>query len=170
MEENNYDAIFFEKYTKLVSTKSIGDAFALQADALTLFCNKLSPEVGMYSYAEGKWTLKEMMQHVIDTERIFCYRALCIARGEKNTLIGYNENEYASQSFANNRTTVDLADEMYAVRKSTIHLYTSFTPIMLQKHGRFSNASNTVQGIGIIIIGHLYHHIKIADERYFIKF
>ena len=118
------------------------------------------------AYAEGKWTLKEMLQHIIDTERIFAYRALAIARKETATLPGFDENLYADNSNANSRTWDNLTQEIKAVRNSTKILFESFTEEMLQNNGNFSSSNGSANTLGFIIVGHVYHHIKIAKERY----
>lgn len=157
---------YFENYTSLVAEQAVLDAFTNQSKALSDFFSSVSEEKSMYAYAEGKWTLKEMLQHIIDTERIFAYRALCIARRETATLPGFDENLYADNSSANKRTWAELTQEMKIVRESTLLLFGSFTDKMLSNTGNFSSASATPQTIGLIIIGHFYHHINIAKERY----
>src|SRR5205085_8014952 len=88
-----------------------------------------------YGYAEGKWTIKEMVQHMIDAERIFCYRALCIARGEMQSLPGFDENAYADASNASVRRTEELKEELAAVRKATGFLFRSFNEEQINKTG-----------------------------------
>ena len=107
-----------------------------------------------------------MLQHIIDTERIFAYRALAIARKETATLPGFDENLYAANSNASLRTWAELADELKVVRQSSIILFKSFTEEALQFTGNFSSANGSVNTLGFIIVGHIYHHINIAKERY----
>ncbi len=157
---------YFENYTSLVSEKETLDAFANQAKTLPDFFASISEEKATYAYADGKWTLKEMLQHMIDTERIFGFRALAIARKETVTLPGFDENIYAANSLANRRKWADLVEEMITVRESTTMLFSSFSEEMLANTGNFSAATANVNTIGNIIVGHFYHHIKIANERY----
>ena len=110
-----------------------------------------------------------MLQHIIDTERIFAYRALAIARKETATLPGFDENLYADNSNANSRTWDNLTQEIKAVRNSTRILFESFTKEMLQNNGNFSSSNGSANTLGFIIVGHVYHHIKIAKERYLLK-
>ncbi len=119
-----------------------------------------------YAYAEGKWTLKELLQHCIDTERIMVYRALCIARGEKQSLPGFDENSYAAASNANIRTWEGLVEEMQLVRKSTILMFDSFNEEQLQQRGSANNHPITCNALGFIIAGHFLHHERIVKERY----
>jgi hypothetical protein len=167
MSQPNTNTSYFEKYTSLVNEDNLNEAFEQQEATLEEFYNKVSEEKSIYAYAEGKWTLKEMLQHMIDTERIFNYRALAIARKENATLPGFDENNYADNSNANERTWASLVEEMKAVRKATEHMFASFTETMLNNIGKFSSAEGSASMLGFISVGHVYHHIKIAEERYF---
>lgn len=158
---------YFDKYTSLVKEENIGDALKNQEATLQYFYDKVSEEKSKHAYAEGKWTLKELLQHMIDTERVFTYRALAIARKETATLPGFDENDYADHSNANERTWASLVEEMKDVRKATQHLFASFTDNMLSHMGKFSSAEGSPNTLGYICVGHVYHHIKIAEERYF---
>ena len=119
-----------------------------------------------YRYAEGKWTIKEIVGHLIDTERIMCYRALCIARGEKQSLPGFEEAEYAAASNANQREFSEIIDEYVLVRQSTIAMVRSFTPEMIQARGIANNHPITVNALCRVIAGHELHHLAIIKERY----
>jgi hypothetical protein len=166
MSQPNTNTSYFEKYTSLVNEDNLNEAFQRQEATLEEFYNKVSEEKSTYAYAEGKWTLKEMLQHMIDTERIFTYRALAIARKETATLPGFDENNYADNSNANARTWISLVEEMKDVRKATQHLFASFTETMLNNIGKFSSAEGSPNTLGLICVGHVYHHIKITEERY----
>jgi hypothetical protein len=107
-----------------------------------------------------------MVQHIIDTERIFAYRALCIARGEKTSLPGFDENNYAAHSAADRRKKEDLIEEFDVVRRSTTALFQSFTDGQLMATGIANNNPIEVNGIGFITVGHVTHHITILRERY----
>ena len=157
---------YFDRYTSLVKETNIADALNNQDAALEDFFNKISEEKSGYAYAEGKWTLKEMLQHMIDTERIFTYRALAVARGEKINLPGFDENEYADNADAARRSWASLTEEMRVVRKSTKLLYASFSDAMLELEGKANNNLCKVKTIGFIIPGHVTHHLRVAYERY----
>ena len=122
---------------------------------------------GNHAYAEGKWSIKELLVHLIDTERIFCNRALRIARNDKTDLPGYNHDNYVEFSEANERTLCDICKEYDLVRQATIALFKSFTPEMLEREGTANNNQLTVLAIGYIIAGHETHHVKVLDEKYF---
>jgi uncharacterized damage-inducible protein DinB len=142
-------------------------AFANQAKLINDFFASISEEKSMHAYAEGKWTIKEVLQHMIDTERIFNYRAVCFARKEAASLPGFEENDYAANSNANARSWKSLVEEFLAVRHATELMFDSFTDEMLDTAGKANNNSVTVGSVGFISVGHFYHHKKVIEERYF---
>lgn len=119
-----------------------------------------------YSYAEGKWTIKEIIQHIIDTERIFSYRALRISRNDKTPLPGFEENDYADNTDAKSRSIQDLLTEFSAVRHSNLLMFKSFSDEQLRRIGTASNHEISVRAIGFILLGHLKHHQRVFAERY----
>lgn len=121
-----------------------------------------------YRYAEGKWTIKEILQHLIDAERIFAYRALRFSRSDATPLPGFDENKYADvvNPVANKRHLKDLLTEFTAVRHATITLFKSFTEEDLQKKGIASENAMSVRALGFVTIGHQNHHMKVFRERY----
>jgi len=119
-----------------------------------------------FRYAAGKWTIKELIQHLIDSERVFAYRALCFSRNDKTHLPGFDENSYIENTNANNRSLQDLLTEMAVVRQATLSLYKSFSEDQLSRVGVASNNSISVKTIGYIIIGHQKHHQKVFTEKY----
>lgn len=131
--------------------------------------SNLTEEQSKFAYAEGKWTLKELLLHLSDTERVFQYRILAFARGDKNNLPGFDENEYASQSFANERSLESLLEEYKLVRKSSQILLETMKPSSLQNIGMANGNEISVETIGKLIIGHNYHHLNIIEERYLSK-
>lgn len=122
--------------------------------------------LGDHRYASGKWTIKEVVQHVIDAERVFAYRALRFARNDATALPGFEENDYAPASEAGRRDMPDLLDEAATVRAGTIALYRSFTPVMLTRRGTASGHTLSVHALGWIIAGHAAHHLRIIHQRY----
>lgn len=120
----------------------------------------------LYAYAEGKWNIKQVIQHVIDTERIQAYRALCIARGEKQVLPGFNENEYAAQANVNDKPMELLALEFFAVRQATIALYFGLIPSEITAQGMANNNVVSTNAIGWMIVAHARHHFNVLVNRY----
>ena len=158
--------VYFTNYINQVVEDDLQTAFKSQQSIVDGFFSAIPEDKTNTGYAEGKWSLKELLQHVIDAERIFCYRALAFARKEKASLPSFEENEYAENSNANNRSWKSLCDELKTVRASTLTLFDSFTTGMLQTSGIANNNSTSVLAMGFIIVGHLAHHKKIAEERY----
>lgn len=158
--------VYFQRYIDQVREDDLMTAFHDQAPKIGNFLSSLNEERSSYAYAEGKWTLRELLQHVIDTERIFNYRALCIARNEKVSLPGFDEDQYAAYSNANSRTWQRLAEELLVVRQGTESLFSSFSQEALSSIGTSNGKPVSVAAIGFITIGHIYHHIQIVNERY----
>ncbi|MEO6230458.1 MAG: DinB family protein [Ferruginibacter sp.] len=157
---------YFKIYTSQVAEKDLVTAFSNQSQLIKELLPSINEEKSVYAYAPGKWTLKEVLQHLIDAERVFSYRAMCFARKEAAILPSFDENEYAVNSLANNRTWQSILDEFVAVRRATLFLFDSFSPEMLATVGRAGSNSLSVEEIGFITLGHFTHHCKIIKERY----
>ena len=157
---------YFQLYINQVKETELFSALNNQTSGISSFLNSISEEKSTYAYAAGKWTIKELLQHLIDTERIFCYRALCIARGEKTALPGFNENEYADNSYANERSWEGLVKEFLLVRESSLILFSSFRNHVLEVFGTAGSNSLSVSNIGFILVGHFNHHTKVLVEKY----
>jgi hypothetical protein len=160
---------YFENYISQVPDSTLAEAFVNQRDIVNDFFDSIDESQADYAYAPGKWTLKEVLQHIIDAERIFSYRALSFARGEKNSLPGFDENEYAANSNANRRSWKSLCEELKVVRRSTEIMYNSFDDETLQLSGLANNKTTSVHAMGFISVGHLYHHKMIIEERYLLE-
>lgn len=119
-----------------------------------------------YRYEKGKWTIKDIIQHLIDAERIFAYRALRISRNDKTALPGFEENDYVNNTNANARSIQDLLTEFAGVRQSTLFLFKSFSNEQMERIGIVSENEISVRAIGFIIIGHQKHHQNIFKKLY----
>lgn len=157
---------FYHNYINLVPHNNLKEAFIIHPVELYNFLQQLPDEKWDYRYAEGKWSIKEMVQHMIDTERIFCYRALAIARGEKAPLPGFDENSYAAASGADKREKTGLLEELKAVQIATALLFNTFSEEQLQATGNANGKTISVNAIGFITVGHVLHHKHILEERY----
>ncbi|HEX8334917.1 MAG TPA: DinB family protein [Segetibacter sp.] len=157
---------FFQNYISKVKADNIAEAADRYGTSVVDFFKNIPAEKASYKYAEGKWSLKEMLLHLIDAERIFAYRALCIARKDQTPLPGFDENLYATNSKADNRNWDDLITEFEITRKSTDMLIKSFDEEQLQQQGITSNVPNTVNAICYVVYGHILHHVQIVKERY----
>jgi len=157
---------YFKRYIDLVPEEDLMTGFCNQTASIEPFLRNITEDQSNYAYAEGKWTIKELLQHVIDTERIFNYRALCFARGEQQNLPGFDEDDYAANAHAAQRKWKSLIEEFIALRKATMLMYESFDAAVLENGGRANNNPATALSIGFTTIGHYYHHKKILEERY----
>lgn len=119
-----------------------------------------------YRYSPEKWSILEMVQHIIDTERIFQYRALCFARNEHNSLPGFDHDIYVLNSDAEKRTPADLIEEFKSVRQSGLFLYKSFSEDRLKLSGNMNDMNATPRAIGFIMAGHALHHKDIISNKY----
>lgn len=165
--ENEY-APYYKRYINPIEKngKSIIDNLVDSQKEFDAILSNIPAEKQDFAYAEGKWTLKELIQHIIDTERIFCYRALCFARNEKTALPGYDQDVFVENDTANSRDFIDLIEEMQIVRKSTILLFKSFTDETLTRIGTASDTKMSVRAIGYLFSGHQLHHLNVVKERY----
>jgi hypothetical protein len=119
-------------------------------------------------YAPGKWTIKDILQHYIDTERVFNYRITAIARGDKQMMTPYDEEVFAKNALANRRTISDLYDELILVRKGTITMFRSFTKEMLHESGNgFNGMKYCPLSLGFMIAGHQRWHFRVLEEKYY---
>ena len=157
---------FYETYIKLVSDIPIKIVFAQSFEDFKKFVDEIPETKENFKYELNKWTTKQVLQHIIDTERIFNFRALCFARGENQSIPGFDENEYAFFADVDNRNLNELKEELILVRNSTILLFESFNITMLQRKGISNNAEISVNALGYCIIGHSLHHFNILKERY----
>ena len=157
---------YYHNYINQVQGDNIPSIFTQHQQEPLAFLNTIPNEKWDYAYAEGKWSIKEMVQHIIDAERIFCYRALCFARKDKTSLPGFDENTYAQYSKANNRTKEDLLAELSIVQKGSTTLFASFDEEQLNAPGTANGKPIYVLGIGFIIVGHTLHHLNILKESY----
>lgn len=157
---------YFFRYIQLVDEGNIRQKLIEQRSKATDFLRSIDMSKLDYRYAEGKWTIKEVLQHIIDAERVFAYRALAFARQDTNALPSFDENKYAQNSHASSRKWEDLIAEFDFVRKSTELLFSSFTEEDLRSTGTASGNEISVLALGYIAVGHVTHHINIIKERY----
>ncbi|MFI5132810.1 MAG: DinB family protein [Chitinophagales bacterium] len=157
---------FYHNYIRQVPESDLMEAFKTESPAFIQFMENIPLSKYDYRYAEGKWTLKEVLQHIIDAERIFTYRALRFARKDSTPLPGFDENHFAETSKAALRKWDDLLEEFKAVRKSSEYLFRSFDEEQLESTGISNKHSIYVLGIGFIIVGHSNHHRNVIRERY----
>ncbi|MDV6167277.1 DinB family protein [Flavobacterium sp. DG1-102-2] len=154
-------------YINLVDpTYSLTEELEVSVHNLIHFVREIPMDKYDYRYAEGKWTIKDIIQHLIDTERIFVYRALRFARADETELPGFDETSYGNVAHGDARSINDLLTEMSALRHATIMMFKSFNEDDLSKKGTASGYTVSVRAFGFLLIGHQNHHIKIFKERY----
>lgn len=153
-------------YIKLVSEQNIVKGLINQKEEMIHFFKSIPVFKQEYSYEAGKWTIKDLLLHLIDAERIFAYRALRIVRNDSTALPGFDENEYVLVANANEREFENFLKEYCVVRDATISLFENFSAKDLLKLGTASGASVSVRGIGYCVLGHELHHKQIIIERY----
>lgn len=158
---------YFGNYVKKALGEDLIASLLLSQKSTVALYEKFTEKQGDFAYAEGKWTVKQVLQHIIDTERIFCNRALRLARKDKTPLPGYDENHYADFDFANHRTLNAIIEEYQIVRQSTIYLFASFHQDVLDEEGTAGVNVFTPRIIGWMLSGHNDHHNAVLRERYF---
>lgn len=159
---------YFDRYIDLADDIEVIEGLELSLKELENAPIDKWKALGEQVYAPGKWTVKDILQHYIDTERVFSYRILCFARGEQQKMLPYDEDVYAANALANRRTLEDLLEELTLVRKSTILLYKSFTPEMLQNLGNgFGGMQYCPLALGFMLPGHQRWHFRVLEERYY---
>lgn len=157
---------YFAHYIGLVNNEEVLEAMQHNKREFLSLIAEIDEEKSMYRYAEGKWSIKELITHIIDSERIFAYRALRFARNDKTDLAGFDENQFAANSKADNRPFTDIAHEFVATRQSSFELFSSFDSEMLSRTGTANEMEIDVTSLGYLIAGHCQHHINVLRERY----
>ncbi len=164
--QSNEFAPYYENYIKLVPEQDIVKGLLKQKEEMLHFFKTIPVFKHEFQYALEKWTIKDIILHLIDAERIFTYRALRIARNDKTELPGFEENDYVVTANANNREYESLLAEYETVRNASISLFETFTTDDLLRLGMASNNSVSVRAIGYIMLGHELHHKNVILERY----
>ena len=165
IKENEYGE-FYAGYVKLSNGKPLIDRFKNRTAEMTNLLNTISEEQSIYRYEKDKWSIKEVIGHIIDTERIFSYRALALARGEENPLMGYDHNQYVANAGFDRFKLEDFNIQYRATRGATIALFSNFDEMELLRGGVVNDSNFTVRGLGYVIAGHEMHHLKVLKEKY----
>jgi len=160
-------AAFYETYVSLVPSADILNLLEAQRLQMTQLLTACSERDGNFRYAPEKWSVKEVIGHLADCERIFTYRALRIARGDATPLPGFEQDDYVRTAGSGRRQLQDLAEEFSLVRSATIALYRSLDNDAWARRGSASKTEVTVRALAFITAGHELHHRRILEERYF---
>ena len=159
---------WFHNYVNQVPENDLMEAMKKQSPLFIQLLESIPVLKRDYRYAEGKWTIKEVLQHILDAERVFAYRGLCIARKDSSSLPGFDENDYADNSKADKRNWDEMIEEFKVVRRSSEILFGSFDEEQLESTGTANNNPIYVLAIGYVLVGHVNHHMAILKERYLI--
>jgi hypothetical protein len=159
-------AEFYQNYIKLAPDENVLKGLERNTKNFRRLLKRIPRKKVDKAYAEGKWTIKELLQHIIDAERVFAYRAITFARKDKTALPSFDENTWAEQSMAAQRDWKEMIAEFKLLRGSTIKMFASFDDGQLRSIGTASNKEINVLALGYILAGHVEHHINIIKERY----
>jgi hypothetical protein len=157
---------YFDTYVNQVDDIDLNDALKQSLSDLDSLDFEALDKLADYAYAEGKWTIKQVFQHIIDTERIMAYRALRFSRNDKTQLPGFDENLFADNANVKKRSLRSLILELKQVRKSSIAFFKSLDKKALKRTGIMFNSELSVLSVGFVIVGHQKHHLRVIKERY----
>ena len=160
---------YIQRYLDLIPSENWLEELKKTGEETIELYAQLSEEQSSFAYAEGKWTMKELLLHLSDTERVFQYRILAFLRSDQNELPGFDEELYASQSFANERTVSSLLEEYQLIRKSSQVLLETAHLSALKNVGTANGNQISAETIGKLIVGHNVHHLNIIKERYLVE-
>jgi hypothetical protein len=156
---------YYDRYISLVKGDDVVGLLEQQAPATAALFQSASSKAD-FRYAPGKWTVKEMLGHVNDTERIMAYRALRIARGDQTPLAGFEQDDYIRDGNFGQRTLPDLIEEFTAVRKATLHLFRHVDAEIAARRGTANGDAVSIRALVYIIAGHELHHRRVLEEKY----
>jgi hypothetical protein len=157
---------YYGKYISRVPDGDVCDLLARQVDDTLALIRSIPEARGTHRYAAGKWSIKEVIGHVNDSERIFAYRALRIARGDATPLPGFEQDDYVPAGKFDQRTLADLGEELSAIRQATLHLFRHLDVTAAARRGTASGNPITPRALAYIIAGHERHHVAILKEKY----
>lgn len=159
-------APYYKTYIDKVGPSDLMAALKSSSEEVVRFFQTIPLEKQDYAYATGKWTIKEVLQHIMDTERVFAYRALRFSRNDKTPLQGFDENAFVPECFANTRTMKSLLDEYEKARCSNLAMFASFSQDVLARAGEANGSIMSVRALGFVMVGHEKHHCEVVKSRY----
>jgi hypothetical protein len=158
---------YYQKYISLVPEEDILTALAAQTGELAALFDNVPDEKGTHSYGDGKWTVKEVLSHLIDGERMFAYRALRVARGDKTPIEGFEQDGYIEKSHANRRPIAELIKEFTLLRNANLMFFKNLEAGDWIRIGIANGVEVSVRSLAWIMVGHIRHHVSILQDRYF---
>ena len=163
--ESEY-APYYQDYVNQVSEDEILPVMRSQMDELDVLLDRLTPEQETYRYAEGKWSIREIVGHLIDGERVFGYRLFCIARGEKQNLPGFDQDDYMLTASYHEMALEDLLSELRLIRLGNLAIMRTLDEAAWNRLGTANQSPVSVRALAFIMAGHLRHHMNVLRERY----
>ncbi len=157
---------FYRTYFDHLEEETITEALTRSRDAFQELMRSISEVKSVHRYKEGKWSIRDIVQHLIDAERVFMYRALRFSRNDTTELSGFEINKYAEEAEADSRSLASLISEWEVIRSSSIMFFESMTDEKLERRGMASGSSMSVRFLGYVMSGHLFHHLQVINERY----
>ena len=158
---------YFDRYINLVPDTNLSNALADSLETLRGLDMNLLKAIGTQTYAPDKWSVNDILQHITDTERVFCYRVLRFARKDNTATAGYDENQFALYAQAGKRELIDILDELSIVRMGTIALFKSFDEEALLQKGICWKYEMSVLAMGFTLVGHQMHHFNVMQTKYY---
>ncbi len=167
LKPTNFDPNhYFNRYINAAPNLDLLDALAQTTEQLVDYIDNLTEDKGNYAYAKGKWTIKQVLQHINDTERILSYRAFRISRKDKVNLLGFDQDLYAKNDFSETLTIKEIKEEFVAIRQTTQLLYAKMNQDLIDFEGMASSLTISPRALGFVISGHAKHHLNVLNERY----
>jgi hypothetical protein len=164
-DQTEYDP-YYERYVSLVANDDIIDTLASQPTRLNDLMTALPEEKGAYAYDVGKWTIKELLGHLIDGERMFAYRLFRISRGDETPIEGFEQEGYIENAHSNERSFADLLEEFSLLRRANMIFFKNMTDEAWRRVGTANNVKVSTRALVYIMAGHIEHHLDILRERY----
>ncbi len=164
--ETHEFAPYYNTYISLIEGNDVLNVLSVQSAELRAAVAGMAEDRGSFTYEDGKWTIKELLSHILDGERIFAYRILRISRGDETPIEGFEQDDYIATSNANNRTFSDLLDEFELNRRSNILMVKNVDDEASKRIGTASGNPISVRAITYIMAGHVTHHLRVLNERY----
>ena len=164
-EQNEYPS-YYSRYIKLIEEDDVLTVLDRQKNEMNRLLNSIGEEAAGFRYAADKWSIKEVIGHLMDVERVFSYRALRFARKDQTPLQGFDQDEYIKVANFDSRTLIGLSDEYRTLRECTYSLFEGFDDLILNSRGIASGQTFTVRAVAFILAGHELHHISVLKNKY----
>jgi uncharacterized damage-inducible protein DinB len=157
---------YYQPYIDKLGDVDLMDMMENQLENFPKFIQSIPKDKWIYAYGSDKWSVAEVLLHVLDTERVFQYRALRFGRNDSTSIPGFDQDQYVPESNANDRSMESIIEEYRSIRKSSLTLFSSFNDIILKRWGTANGSKMSVAALGFIMLGHQRHHRDVLRARY----